>query len=233
MRTLVLGDVHGCNKALLQVLERSHFDFYNDTLISLGDICDGWPETPEVVDTLLKVRNLVAIRGNCDVWLHNYLKKQVAPDFWKKNMGRATIKAYQRSGKLKDPRHLALFNKQIPYHVDEKNRLYVHAGYDPSRKINKQKAIDLCQSRALWFGLLEAQAFGDPFPTDVNTFTDVFIGHTQTIKHFPHERPVRIHRTWNLDQGVKSGGRLTLMDAETKEFWQSDPANTLYTAEEL
>lgn len=228
MRTLVLGDIHGCHRALLQVLERSRFDYYNDLLISLGDICDGWPETPECVETLLKAKRHIGIRGNRDVWVQQFLKKQEAPDFWKKNMGKATIAAYQRSGKMKDPRHLEFFNKQVPYYVDDRNRCFVHAGYDPSRKIEKQKAQDLCQSRALWFSLLEAQAFGDPFPKDVNRFLEVFIGHTQSTKHFPHERPVRIHRVWNLDQGVKSGGKLTLMDVDSKEYWQSDAASGLY-----
>jgi serine/threonine protein phosphatase 1 len=228
MRTLVLGDIHGCHKALQQVLERSLFDYYNDRLITLGDICDGWPETPECVDTLLKVRYHVAVRGNRDVYLHQYLKKKDTPDFWKKRMGKETIKAYQRTNKLDDPRHLALFESQVSYFIDGEKRLYVHAGFDPGRKITKQKPVDLNQSRSLWFTLLEAQAFSEPFPSDVNEFTEVFIGHTQTTKYFPHDQPVHIHRVWNLDQGVKSGGRLTIMDVDSKEYWQSDPASTLY-----
>lgn len=213
---------------MIQVLERSLFDYYNDRLITLGDIGDGWPETPECVDTLLKVRNHIGIRGNRDVWVEELLKKKVAPEVWRKNMGKETIKAYQRTGKIDDPRHLEFFNKQVPYYIDERNRFFVHAGYDPTRKLEKQKPMDMRQSRALWFSLLEAQAFGEPFPTDVNSFLDVFIGHTQTPKYFPHDKPVRIHRVWNLDQGIKSGGRLTIMDVETKEYWQSDLAESLY-----
>ena len=40
-RTLVIGDVHGNHRGLLQCLERSGFDKENDTLISLGDVADG------------------------------------------------------------------------------------------------------------------------------------------------------------------------------------------------
>lgn len=50
MRTLVMGDIHGGYKALMQCLERSKFDYEKDTLIQLGDICDGWSDRE--MDTL-------------------------------------------------------------------------------------------------------------------------------------------------------------------------------------
>ena len=43
-RTFALGDIHGNYKALKQCLERSNFDYDNDTLIFLGDVCDGWTD---------------------------------------------------------------------------------------------------------------------------------------------------------------------------------------------
>lgn len=47
MRTFTIGDIHGGYKALKQCLERSKFNYKEDHLIALGDIVDGWPETPE------------------------------------------------------------------------------------------------------------------------------------------------------------------------------------------
>lgn len=44
MKRFVVGDIHGGYKALAQCLKRSEFDPEKDFLISLGDICDGWPE---------------------------------------------------------------------------------------------------------------------------------------------------------------------------------------------
>ena len=58
MKTFVIGDVHGNNRALLQCLEKSGFDKENDKLISLGDIADGWSEVPQCVETLLSIKNL-------------------------------------------------------------------------------------------------------------------------------------------------------------------------------
>ncbi len=66
MRTFVIGDIHGAYKALVQVLERAGFDYENDKLISLGDVTDGWSETAESIEELMKIKNLVYIKGNHD-----------------------------------------------------------------------------------------------------------------------------------------------------------------------
>ena len=68
MRTLVLGYIHGAYKALEQVFSRSGFDYEKDRLIVLGDVCDGWIETKQAVDELLKVKNIIYIIGNHDKW---------------------------------------------------------------------------------------------------------------------------------------------------------------------
>ena len=44
MKTYAIGDIHGAYKALIQCFERSKFDYKNDRLIVMGDVCDGYPE---------------------------------------------------------------------------------------------------------------------------------------------------------------------------------------------
>jgi serine/threonine protein phosphatase 1 len=58
-------------------------------------------------------------------------------------------------------------------------------------------------------------------------FDLVFIGHTSTT-HEKTDQPMHKANVWNLDTGAGGGGRLTIMDVETKEFWQSDPVGELY-----
>ncbi|ULT39931.1 hypothetical protein KRR40_34415 [Niabella defluvii] len=41
-------------------------------------------------------------------------------------------------------------------------------------------------------------------------------------------QPLNAFNIWNLDTGAGSSGRLTIMDVDTKEYWQSDPLNELY-----
>ena len=52
MRTLVIGDIHGAPRALIQVLQRADIQ-HDDFLIFLGDYADGWSETPELLDFLI------------------------------------------------------------------------------------------------------------------------------------------------------------------------------------
>jgi len=70
MKKFVVGDIHGNYKALLQVLERSGFNKEEDMLISLGDIADGWSQVSECVTELLKIKNLIVIRGNHVLWFN-------------------------------------------------------------------------------------------------------------------------------------------------------------------
>jgi serine/threonine protein phosphatase 1 len=48
-RTIVVGDIHGGLRALIQVLEKANVT-PKDTLIFLGDYVDGWSESPQVLD---------------------------------------------------------------------------------------------------------------------------------------------------------------------------------------
>ena len=54
-RKLVIGDIHGGLKALVQVLERANVS-KNDTLIFLGDFVDGWSDSPAVLDFLISLQ---------------------------------------------------------------------------------------------------------------------------------------------------------------------------------
>ena len=72
MKTFVIGDIHGAYKALLQCLERSRFDYHNDRLVVIGDVCDGYPDVVECFDELLKIANLIYIWGNHDKWAYDF-----------------------------------------------------------------------------------------------------------------------------------------------------------------
>ncbi|TND02591.1 MAG: serine/threonine protein phosphatase [Bacteroidetes bacterium] len=228
MRTFVLGDVHGAHRALLQVFERSGFDYENDRLISIGDIVDGWPDSADCVEELLKIKNLIAIRGNHDEWAMDMLVRMQIHEWWFEFGGKATYDSYLRSGKMNDPRHRDFFVNQVDYHVDEKNRLFVHAGYNLQQPIVTHERQQLNLARSYWNYLKKATVDPAYLVEDRNGFTEVFIGHTQTIREFKHDQPVQLLNCWNVDQGAKTLGRLTMMDVETKAFVQSDPVFMLY-----
>ena len=62
----------------------------------------------------------------------------------------------------------------------------------------------------------------------VKDYDEVFIGHTSTSWEHKDLKPVHASNVWNLDQGGGWEGVLTLMNIDTKEFFQSDLVFTLY-----
>ena len=68
------------------------------------------------------------------------------------------------------------------------------------------------------------------YPNRLKLYKEIFIGHTPVTK-INETVPVNKASVWNVDTGAAFKGKLTLMDVETKEFWQSDPLPDLYPKE--
>ena len=76
MKTFVIGDIHGGLKALIQVLEKAN-PKKKDRLIFLGDFVDGWSESMEVIDYLIKLNHkfsCIFLRGNHDDLVFQWLR---------------------------------------------------------------------------------------------------------------------------------------------------------------
>jgi serine/threonine protein phosphatase 1 len=223
-----MGDLHGAYRALTQVLERANFDYENDTLIQLGDIADGWPEVPHCVEELLKIKNLIAIRGNHDDWLAEWLHYGIQAQGWKEQGGKESMEAYIAEKLTTDQRHGDFFRRQVDYFIDDKNRIFIHAGYEFEWPLAEQDHHTYVWNRSLIRNAYHAWKDGAELPVDVNGFSEIFIGHSHTVNYFEHLEPVNFFHIWNLDQGAKHYGKLSMMDVDTKEFVQSDLVRDLY-----
>lgn len=216
-RTFVLGDIHGAYRALLQCLERSNFDSASDTLIFLGDVCDGWSETKQCVDKLMQIPNLIHLLGNHDFWFHNWLSYGEAEDIWLNQGGRATVESY-KDGVPKE--HITFMSAAKLYHEVD-NRLFVHAGVPPGKRAN-----ECSQHQLIWDRTLPSIALtmGDKPDVRITLYDEVFIGHTPITA----QRPVRCGEVWLMDTGAGWSGMLSMMDIHTKECFISDPVPGLY-----
>jgi serine/threonine protein phosphatase 1 len=216
METYVIGDIHGADRALAQVLERSPFRPGLDRLIQLGDVADGWPDTPACVERLLGIPNSIWLTGNHDWWTAVWLATGQASPSWLPQGGQATYDAYQPLPPEQRQRHFDdFFGQQQTYHEDERGNLYVHAGYDPGVPIEEQDPFELFWTRDLWRQHQPAAGYHE-----------CFIGHTPTWPASPG--PEQRRNVWNLDQGAGFGGRLTMLNVRTKQYVQSDPVPELY-----
>lgn len=216
---MVIGDIHGANKALLQCLERSGFDYDNDTLICLGDVVDGWPETPQAIETLLKIKNLIYVIGNHDAWADRWLRLGARELNWVMQGGQATIDAYLENGDLL-VKHRDFFSDKLYKYIDEDNNLFVHGGIIKDLAFDSHTVGDL-----MWDRSLADRALQRGFKRD-DRFNHIYIGHT-SIWSLSHE-PITAGNVTMLDTGGGYEGRLSIINIDTGEFWQSDKVSELY-----
>ena len=247
MRTFTIGDLHGNYKALKQVLERSGFDYENDRLITLGDIVDGYPEVYECVEELLKIKNRIDIRGNHDFWFYEWIGTGAHPALWGQG-GKGTFKSYFFNLGLKEeeiltphllPReHISFFARQLPYYIDDENRLYVHGGinrhYPITDDINNHDLFmwdrDFFMAAMSSAGRSEEDQKNHPFKIK-GEYKKVFVGHTTTLM-WGDNKPIKAGQVWNLDTGAGWQHKLTIMNVDTEEYWQSDLGSELYPNEQ-
>jgi serine/threonine protein phosphatase 1 len=236
-RTLVIGDIHGGLKALIQVLDKTKITT-EDKLIFLGDYVDGWSETSQLLDFLINLNethNCIFMIGNHDLWHLDWLKDGIVNESWVVNGGKATIDSYAKSNLEQKNNHLDFLLSMKGFHIDEYNRLYVHAGFTSVYGAQKEKYhSNFSWDRTLWETALcidKNIGIDSPyFPARFKLYKEIFIGHSATTKYGIHE-PMNIFNIWNIDTGAGFSGKLTIIDVKTKEYWQSEFTKDLYPNE--
>jgi serine/threonine protein phosphatase 1 len=68
------------------------------------------------------------------------------------------------------------------------------------------------------------------YPNRLKLYKEIYIGHTPVTK-IKETTPINKACVWNVDTGAAFQGKLTLMDVDTKEYWQSDALPDLYPNE--
>lgn len=244
-RVLAIGDIHGGLKALKQIWERAEVSI-DDQIIFLGDYVDGWADSFDVVEHLMgldKAYNCIFIMGNHDLWLREWLTQGMIPMIgpgtsWKDVGGQSTIRSYTERPPTDMETHMKFLNRLHHYYEDEQRRLFVHAGYTQGGGARFENP-----TRNLWWdrSLLEkAYAHENKFrkrpelkedmmPGVLTAYNEIFIGHTST-QLYDTIHPMRVCNLINLDTGGgHRHGKLTIMDVDTKEYWQSDKLKDLYS----
>ncbi len=220
MRRFIIGDIHGKYEYLLEVLKKSGFDYENDLLIQIGDIVDRGLEPFECMDELLKINNLILIKGNHDQAFIAQILTGKSVFGSHDNGQRITIQAWNKLTKDQKSDYLSnIFKKQVLYHITEDNILFVHGGFNREQKIDDQEEFSL-----LWDRDLVKESMSCSKGQKLNTiedFKEIFIGHTPTI-YWDSILPISRGGVTNVDTGSGKGGPLTIMNIDTHEYWQSD-----------
>lgn len=234
MRTLVIGDIHGGLRALHQIMERAQVT-PKDNLIFLGDYVDGWSQSPQVLDYLIELNtknNCIFIRGNHDELLLHWLKDNTDNLLWYDHGGEATVIAYEKINNETKQKHIEFLQSLKNFHLDDQHRLFIHAGFTNMNGVNYEYFPKLFYwDRTLWETALALDKTMNSsdllYPKRLTLYHEIYIGHTP-VSRIGKNTPVNKACIWNIDTGAAFKGPLTIMDIDTKEFWQSEPLHHLY-----
>ena len=188
-RKLVIGDIHGGLKALIQAFERANVSG-DDSLIFLGDYVDGWSESAQVVDLVMSLsgnQDCVFIKGNHDEWCEEWLRTGKPNTEWLFHGGQATIESYDNVSDESRRKHLIFFEKMKMYVVDDHNRLFIHAGFTSMHGPQKEfYSSNYGWDRTLWESALSLDPNLKPddlyYPKRFTIYKEIFIGHTPVTR---------------------------------------------------
>lgn len=236
-RTLVTGDIHGGLRAVQQLLQKAAVTT-TDTLIFLGDYVDGWSESAPVLSLMMQLATTHAcifIKGNHDAWCESWLRTGQADATWLMHGGEATVASYATVDGATRMQHLQFLEHMPYYFIDDQNRLFIHAGFTsmhgPQHEFHNS---NFSWDRTLWEMAItmDKRIKKDSllFPKRLKLFSEIYIGHTPTL-YYDVTEPMQGCNVWNLDTGAAFYGKLSMMDIDSRQFWQSDPVHTLYVGE--
>lgn len=208
MARYVIGDIHGCSKALRSLVEAVN-PGSNDEMIFVGDYIDRGPNSRDVIDQLLSLKQqcqVTALRGNHEVMLQGVAICDLDPSTWIRSGGNATITSYGGSVTKIPSKHLDFFKDLLRHHETDEE-IFVHAMYHPQQSVDEQS-----DELTYWTHLPV------PIPIPHVSGKRVFLGHTPQASGeiLNHSHLVVV------DTYCFGGGYLTAMDLETQQVVQAD-----------
>jgi len=222
VKTYAIGDIHGAYKALIQYFKRSKFDHQKDRLIVMGDVCGGYPHVKQCIDELLKIKHCDFIIGNHDMWALGWALRGNKPEIWTRQGGDQTMASY--NGGPMPQTHID-FLRGGQLWIERENQVFVHGGFNPDKSLASHSAQTLVWDRTLLDMALKKQMNGHK--CKIGQHKDIFVGHT-TTELYKTLQPIHACNIWNIDTGAGWSGKLTIMDVDAKEYWQSDLSPDLY-----
>jgi serine/threonine protein phosphatase 1 len=222
MRTLAIGDIHGCSRALDRLLELVA-PRPDDLVITLGDYVDRGPDTRGVLVRLLGLSRRcrhVALRGNHELMMLAAYRHEQGLDSWLALGGSETLASYApagQEGRFEDipDRHWHFLEQTCQPYYETDAHLFVHANAYPNLPLAQQPDYML---------------YWEPFVTDWSRPHDsgktLICGHTSQRSGLPLD----LGHAVCIDTRVYGAtGWLTCLDVTTGRLWQASEAGDART----
>lgn len=142
MRTIAIGDIHGCLTALQTLLEVINLA-PDDRLIFLGDYVDRGPNSRGVIEKLIQLSQVsqhVFLRGNHDQWMLSARYNKDEFRGWESVGGYATLDSYEACTLDDVPSEHFDWQQTTRYFFQTETHIFVHGsiGYDPPHKTSER-----------------------------------------------------------------------------------------------
>jgi serine/threonine protein phosphatase 1 len=214
MRTLAIGDIHGCVQAL-DALLREVQPQKDDLLVTLGDYVDRGPHSNVVLDRILALQehcHCVCLRGNHDQMM--LLARQDEDHFrdWLSCGGRRTLASYgadENRSTFADAipeRHWRFLQDDCVPHFETASHFYVHANVYPDYPLAEQPDYFMLYWESLELATWRPHMSGKT----------VVCGHTAQRSG----RPLMLDRAICIDTWAYGNGWLTCLDIDLEAYWQ-------------
>lgn len=222
MRTLAVGDVHGC-LTQLDALLAAVAPTPADVLVFLGDYVDRGPDSRGVLDRLIALRGthrLVCLRGNHELMMVRSRESRDERTMWLQVGGAECLRSYGerpgRAGTLDDvpAAHWRFLERDCVNWYETATHIFVHAGLARDADLDRQ------YERELFWEFLDPAA-----PFSHHTGKRIVCGHSSQRSG----RPLAAGDTVCIDTYAYGGGFLTCLDVAAGAYWQADPAGRVCT----
>ena len=219
-RTIAIGDIHGCSRALATLLDAVR-PAPADTVVTLGDYVDGGPDSRGVVDQLLRLASrsrLVPLMGNHEAMLARALSDKAAIETWLRCGGVEALRSYGwvKGGPprpLRDwfPEPHRKFLADCGDYFETPTHIFVHAGLLPHLPLDRQPP-EVLRWRV----------------TDPATAVPHCSGKVTIVGHTPQAGGdvLNLGFLLGVDTNCFRGGWLTAVCIESGHVWQADQART-------
>ncbi|MDO4295994.1 MAG: metallophosphoesterase family protein [bacterium] len=236
MKTIVVGDIHGCYDNFRGLLGISGLKKEEDRLVLLGDLMDRGSKCWEVLQFVMELKEemgerCVILRGNHDQMLIDILgssdqehlhSPEKAREIWMRNGSQSTLASFEEYGE-DVYRYIPWMEKNMVLYYEDELFQCAHAGLIYEKLASNEMHTLLWEREAFRSGLYDGKL--------------TIVGHT------PVDTPVYVntkgkqpyHPVWgmkqlpqngiiNIDTGSVYGGKLTAMriSGECFRFYQYD-----------
>lgn len=219
-RLIAIGDIHGCSKALIALVEIIE-PIPEDTIIILGDFIDRGPDSCGVINGLIALAQccqLIPLFGDHEEMMVNAQHDNTALRKWLICGGTETLQSYgaglcvQTAKMDMIPEHHRAFIRNCRLYYETRTHIFVHGNFLPDLPMDQQ------QANVLLWRVSHAESSVPHYSGKV-----AIVGHTAQRSG----EVLDLRHLVCIDTNCVRGGWLTAFEVGTGTVWQADSKGRL------